>query len=49
MTAKHNPVVHQRVAKPINWKGSFPLCPYCNKLIQAGDKVCQWCQSEVDA
>ena len=49
MTNKYNPIRHQRVAKPVNWKGSFPLCPHCNKLIQTGDKLCQWCREEVDA
>jgi sarcosine oxidase delta subunit len=27
----------------------FVPCPYCDKLIQKGDKFCQWCQSEIDA
>lgn len=49
MADAHNPIRHPFTAKPVNWKGSFPLCPYCDKLIQTGDKVCQWCQSEIDA
>ena len=49
MTSRHNPVTHQHIAKPINWHGSFPECPYCKKLIQAGAKVCQWCGSEISA
>jgi sarcosine oxidase delta subunit len=28
--------------------GLFIPCPYCDKLIQKGDKFCQWCQSEID-